>query len=348
MKSKDGSKKHYTEISVAKGILITLVVIGHTDVCTELVNFIYLMHMPCFFFISGFLFNERYLTGIKGFIVKKIKGLYIPFVKWSLIFLCLHNLFYRLKLYKVEYGIEDFALRLFKIFTLTGSEQLLGGFWFLKELLYASVIAILSMKLITMLKKRLDNKTLISLSLLFTVLAYLASIAPFKIPTIGSKTLLATAYFIAGYAFKSINFENSRTLLTGIAGILLTIITSFFFNENTDVMGIALFKYFAISVIASISTIYISKSIKGRAMHIMDYVGKYTLEILTFHFISFKMVSLLVIAFCGLPIKQLADFPVIYTGNDFLWIGYTLAGVALPIIIGRAIDKMTANKKGSL
>ena len=333
------NKKHYTEISVAKGILITLMVIGHAGAPSHLVEFLYLVRMPCFFFISGFLFKEKYLTGVKDFIQRKIEGLYIPFVKWSLIFLCLHNLFYKLNIYKLPYSFEDFALRILKIFTLTGSEQLLGGFWFLKELLYASIIAILSIKLITTLKKRLDNKLLVILSVLFVIMAYLASIAPFKIPTIGSRTLLATAYFIAGYIFKKIDFKTTHTLLAGFAGYAITIITSLFFKANIDVTGFAIFTYFAISVIASISTIYIAKHIQGDCMHIMDYIGKNTLNILTFHFISFKVVSLLVIAICGLPIEKLADFPVISTNDNILWLAYTFAGVALPIIIGQAIEK---------
>ena len=339
MKSKDGSKKHYTEISVAKGILITLMVIGHAGAPSHLVEFLYLVRMPCFFFISGFLFKEKYLTGVKDFIQRKIEGLYIPFVKWSLIFLCLHNLFYKLNIYKLPYSFEDFAMRTFKIFTLTGSEQLLGGFWFLKELLYASIIAILSMKLITMLNRRLDKKRLITLSVLFVILAYFASIAPFKIPTIGSRTLLATAYFIAGYIFKKFDFRTTHTLLAGIAGYALTIITSLFFKANIDVTGCAIFAYFAISVIASISTIYISKHIQGCCMHIMDYIGKNTLNILTFHFISFKMVSLLIIIICGLPIEKLTDFPVINTNDNIMWLAYTFVGVALPIIIGLSVEK---------
>ena len=313
-------------------------VIGHSGAPSHLVEFLYLVRMPCFFFISGFLFKEKYLFGVTQFIGRKIKGLYFPFIKWSLIFLLLHNLFFWLNIYNTQYNLDDFKRQIFKIFTLTGSEQLLGGFWFLKELLYASIIAFLSMKLITSLKRKLNKGTLVLLSLLFVILGYVASIAPFKIPTIGSKTLLATAYFIAGYAFKKMNINAQNPLLIGIVGYIATIVTSLFFKANMDVKGLAIFGYFTISIIASVSTIYISK-IWGERTGIMDYIGKNTLNILTFHFISFKVVSFLIILINGLPLGKLSAFPVIPNDSNLMWLAYTLAGVILPLIIGGIINK---------
>lgn len=333
------TKKHDTSISVAKGLLITLMVIGHSCAPTKLVDFIYTFHMPCFFFISGMLFKEKYLLDVKAYIKRKINGLYVPFVKWSLIFLLLHNLFTWLNIYSTHYTIGDVGIKVFKIFTLTGSEQLLGGFWFLKELLYASVITILFSKFVTILGVKQNGKNLWLESLFFVVLAYLVSIAPFKIPTIGSKTLLATAYFIAGSAFKKID-TNKQSLSIGILGYITIIMVSWFFNANIDVTGYAIFIYFTISLIGSISTIYIAKHIWGGGMRVMNFIGKNTLNILTFHFLSFKIVSLAVIVAYGLPIKRLAEFPVLAHNSSFLWILYTFAGVALPLLIGKGLEKI--------
>ena len=257
------NKQHDISISVAKGLLITLMVVGHSGAPTNLVGFLYLIRMPCFFFISGVLFKEKYLNDVKSFIARKIKGLYVPFVKWSLIFLLLHNVFTALNLHSTHYTIDDFKFKLFQIFTLTGSEQLLGGFWFLKELLYASVITILFIKLITFLGAKLYKKNLLLSCIFFVVIAYLASIAPFKIPTIGSRTLLATAYFIAGYIFKEMGLNVKKPLSIGILGYAVVIFISFFFKANIDVGGFAIFVYFPISIIGSVSTIYLSKYIWG-------------------------------------------------------------------------------------
>ena len=43
--------------NITKGIGICLVVLGH--VCSDISNYIYLFHLPLFFFVSGFLYNEK-------------------------------------------------------------------------------------------------------------------------------------------------------------------------------------------------------------------------------------------------------------------------------------------------
>ena len=44
-------------IDVAKGIGIILVVIGHTNLPTLVMNLIYAFHVPLFFVLSGMVFN---------------------------------------------------------------------------------------------------------------------------------------------------------------------------------------------------------------------------------------------------------------------------------------------------
>lgn len=336
------TQKHYTEISVAKGILIILMVVGHSGAPSNLVEFLYLIHMPCFFFISGFLFKEKYLDDVKSFINRKFKGLYVPFVKYSFIFLLLHNALHNIGVYHNYYSLNDFRAKIFQIFTLTGSEQLLGGYWFLKELLYASIISILFIKLITITRKRINTRHLLFLCIFFVGTAYLTSIAPFKIPTIGSRTLLATAYFIAGYTLKEVGLKNDYPLTLGIAGYVAVIITSLFFSGNIDVKGVDIFAYFAISTIGSISTIYISKAIVGSGMRMLDYIGKNTFYILTYHFISFKILSFIIIYAQNLTINRLQEFPVIYNIGSLYWILYTIIGIFIPILIKRIIDKAGA------
>lgn len=53
---------------------------------------------------------------------------------------------------------------------------------------------------------------------------------------------------------------------------------------------------------------------------------------LTWHFLSFKIVSLLIITIYSLPMTRLADFPVI---NELAikgwWILYVIVGVSIPL-----------------
>lgn len=68
----------------AKGIGIILVVIGHSvDVFSSIGVGISSFHMPLFFILSGFLFNE-YINPLKEFLFKRTKQLLIPFVAFSI------------------------------------------------------------------------------------------------------------------------------------------------------------------------------------------------------------------------------------------------------------------------
>ena len=53
------------------------------------------------------------------------------------------------------------------------------------------------------------------------------------------------------------------------------------------------------------------KDSQGIYAKILDFVGKHTLTVLTWHFLAFKIVSLVIIDIYGLPMERLAEFPVI-------------------------------------
>ena len=336
--------KHYTEISATKGLLIILMVIGHSGVPQMIGEPLSLLRMPCFFLISGYLFKEKYLNDAKQFIHKKVKGLYYPFVKWSLIFLLLHNIFYHMNIYGTQYNVDNYISKVLQIATMTGSEQLLGGFWFLKELLYASIISFLLFKLLTALNFRLKLSTLVICSLCFMFLAFCQSIITFKIPIIGSQTLLATSYFIAGAAFHRADmiFTKMNKLLIGTSLFIIFIISSFFVKGSINSQGYIIFPYYVVSIIASVSLIYLTKYLGKRTMNALDFVGKKTLYILIFHFISFKIVSLAYLIINKMPFTELASFPIVENDNKYLWIIYSIVGVLVPLLIKLGFDKVSS------
>ena len=93
-------------VSIAKGIAIILVVMIHAR-CPELLsNWLCMIVMPAFFFMSGYCFKNKYLSDAKGYTIKRVTGIYWPYLKWSLLFLLLHNVFYYLNIYSNEYGFH--------------------------------------------------------------------------------------------------------------------------------------------------------------------------------------------------------------------------------------------------
>ncbi len=146
-------KQRELSLDIAKGICIILMVVGHAG-CPDWINhFFGLFRMPCFFFISGLLLSDKYLTDVKRGILKKLKGYYKPFVKWTLIFVLLHNVFTLMHIYEESYSLIDIVERIIRAFTMTGSEQLLGGYWFLISLTWASIGSILYLSILQRFNK---------------------------------------------------------------------------------------------------------------------------------------------------------------------------------------------------
>jgi len=146
-------------ITIAKAFAIMLMVVAHAGIFSPAGHFIYIFHMPLFFFCSGYCFKQKYLSQVRQFIVRRLRGLYLPHLKWSFVFLALHNVFFHLHVYSSDYGLngwtqtlygwQDFARISAKIvFTMGGHEPLLGGYWFLRALLMASVLGLFTIKYI--------------------------------------------------------------------------------------------------------------------------------------------------------------------------------------------------------
>lgn len=71
------------EFDILKGILIVFVVIGHSQISTELHRIIYWFHMPAFFLVNGYLSNNYTLNWDN--IITKFKRLIIPYLSFSVV-----------------------------------------------------------------------------------------------------------------------------------------------------------------------------------------------------------------------------------------------------------------------
>ena len=91
-------------ISIAKGISIALVVMAHSICIDFIIRCILIFALSLFFFVSGYCFKDKYLDDALAFVKKRFTGIYWPYLKWSLLFLLMHNVFYHLNIYSDEYG----------------------------------------------------------------------------------------------------------------------------------------------------------------------------------------------------------------------------------------------------
>lgn len=322
-------------IDIVKAICICLMVIGHSG-CPEYLNrFIYMFHMPCFFFISGWLLKDKYITDLKKGVLNKIKGSYYPFVKWSLIFLVFHNLLTSLHIYENSYSWHDFLVKTVRILTMTGSEQLLGGYWVLISLCWASLFTLLYLHIFNRKWKIAPIGIFIGI-VGALLIAFFEQRLPIDLPQqLKEQTFLATAFYLSGYLFHKIDRFHKIPLVAGIGLLLIPAFVALYGNWSMiHCKGWLVIPYYFVALTGTLGIFSISGWLSQLKLSpLFIYIGNKTLYILTFHFLSFKLVSWVYISIQGYPMENLTQFPVLSNAGSYTWIIYSLVGVGLPLFI---------------
>ena len=329
-------------VTISKGIAIILMVLGHAS-CPGPVNvYLSMMRMPLFFFMSGYCFKEKYLIETKAYVTRRVTGIYWPYLKWSLFFLLIHNLCFHLNIYNGEYGFKDRTSHLYTlsefvdhaisvITKMSGHEQLLGGFWFLKSLFVGSLIFYVT--------RRFVNSTPVRMIILLAMTLIL-SFTGWKLPyfAIGAREALGAFFLMTGHEYKTYSLKWHHHKEFFLAAILFVGIGSLCWPASMLSFTYIKVLPYAITAVAGTLAIFhignwIATKQKTRISRFLIYTGGYTFNVLTWHFLSMKLVSLMLIAIYNLPIKRLSEFPVIeeYTRQGW-WILYLCAGIGIPIL----------------
>ena len=123
--------------NLVKGIGIILVVIGHacnSSVGTPVSNYIYLFHLPLFFFVSGYLYNEeKYGDNPYANIASRLKSSWIKYVLIYWVLILLHNLLLRLNMLEESarfYSKTDMLSEMANAVLGMGHEMMGGTLWF--------------------------------------------------------------------------------------------------------------------------------------------------------------------------------------------------------------------------
>lgn len=340
-------------MTIAKAIVIILMVVGHSGCPKELEKCIYSFHVPFFFVCSGFFFSPPLtFEKLKHFWLRKFKGLYFPYVKWCLPFVLLHNVFFRLNLYNGEYGYngwgshwysaKDFVHAIINVvLKMDYPPQLLGGFWFLKYLL----IATLFVSFLTYILRhwREDNQqkmivlgSLLGFSIIFSY--FEVSLLLFSLKDL----LWCSVFYYSGYMLKGIEISKVKLICCMVVFVSVNVWQDF--PALLVVKGfIPMLQLYATSIAGALLVFQLSKWLDkhSRLVSPLYYVGNHTLEILALHFLAFNIVDLYLIEKFQLSISHLAEFPVM-AGFPHYWMHYTVVGVTISLIICWLYERLRA------
>lgn len=342
------NKVRITYISVAKGIGIILVVIGHCTIFTYLKNYIYLFHMPLFFFISGYLFLDDSCQNIFHYTIKKIKRLYIPFLLCNLFALIFHQWFCKIGIYsssELFTSVGEFLKHVVKIFLCIKMEDIVAPLWFLPIMMVTSIIFALFRRMELILTSPAYCRHI--LIVLIYLLAFIMDPGGLKRAYI--LVALALLLFDLGYTAKqfahfNIHKKGKYDLIIAICTFLVLLIGARYKTINMIQMRIGdpiSFVFFSICGIYL--TFYVAKNLTGWCGRVLAYCGDHSMIILKWHYYVFALVSVIQLAINQNMVSGLHGF-VMYSEmygifEVIIWsFLYCFAGISIPIISGWVIN----------
>ena len=160
------------------------------------------------------------------------------------------------------------------------------------------------------------------------------------------QTPLALALFLSGYVYKKLTRGTDSKRLRPLMLLLLVplAVSLRWHTAMADAEGLS-WLYYVVAMCGTLGFLQVARLLRhGKVAAAVNYIGGKTLYILTFHFLCFKPVSLLWLWAHGEPLERLSEFPVLADTNSWLWVLYTLAGIALPSGLWEAKERLGRNR----
>lgn len=352
--------------SIMKGIAIISVVIGHCCKYGGVEPFVNQYHLAVFFFVAGYFFKDKYLQDVKGFVIKKVKSLYVPFVVSGLCFLALHNVLVWMHVYDSPVTLEQMGEGVFDLcIRLTSNESLMGAMWFCPALLWVSIFSMLAMKMV-------ENNRHYSIgggnkcSLWFSIshfkgyaaiilMVLIASVAlhvlKLKSPYCIWQNMIVCGIFLEGRIFKDMIEERLAdtkrwqwALVSLVLGLIIWMCTTHGIFGRLQPAHINKENTFAILLIGfagSMMVYGLSKVIDGSFFgKLIAMVGDHSFSIMLLHFLAFKVVNLIQCWWYDLPMATIAQFPTMYYDSFGWFMAYVIIGTSLPVMVSIGYQTM--------
>ncbi|MFF2754773.1 acyltransferase family protein [Psychrobacillus sp. NPDC058041] len=328
------SQKRLTWVDVTKGFLMILVVIGHYpgELDVPLIKYIYWFHMPAFFLLSGIFFKEIAKDQNSHKIVKKrFMQLMIPYLFFLFIITTVR---YSMELALGNFDLSWYLHDLWKL-VIAGrfARGAYGVFWFVTTLFFTYLLFIWMTKYLNRIKQ-------IILLVTFYLVAHLESIFAMHVisgsPDKAAQTipmlwnldvvLMAIVYFALGYYAKSVWMHITLPWFLGSIGIAIGAIVAdrMGFLDYHLSMKFLRYDHPLLDLIIPIAFII---GIVGTFQRLSNILPLHWLTKVEKHSIA---------------IMYLHIFTDIILNDYFQYglIGFTILGLAIPIIISIAIQKL--------
>lgn len=327
-------KKAY--IDICRGFGIVLVVLAHTftpevrginQLISNAHHFIYTFHMPLFFVISGYVYQNSYgncTISAKEYLKKKSNRLLKPYVLYSIFIMMLINVMLSIPAcrdFLQSTGLKHITLLQALIQIVTGYVQWDIHIWFLYVLFVIVVVYYIIRPLMH------NDKWILLLILFFMYLAVILVIYPFE--TACGSICKYMPYFLLGvlYRNKEQEMEEANIFVYMIIYVIFFAVT--WKISNSALLGKEIIVFalnYGCGICGSMTVIAIAKKyFENKDIKLLKYLSDHSMSIYLYHqpFIVSGSVGIM---------RKITSFPTVIVCT----IGFLL-GIILPIFIERTI-----------
>ena len=360
--------------TILKAIAIILVVIAHSAAPAYLSNFAYMVGVPAFFVLSGYFFKLDNLDNTSDFVIRRTKTLYLPFIKWGVFFLILHNLFFEVGFLSESYGNAQggvthpynwtqAAQHLWSmVFNMSGYDPFMAGaFWFFRALFLANIAFIFLFKATRQLGKfKTSTLQVVSVIALAFLLALWQAAMGLHITGVaqgGYRELMGIVLLGIGFLLRRADetpdssiWHNPIVMLAASSVVLM--ILTFVYPISMAAKPGSVLSVPILTVAGTAAFIWL----RGLSEFILQLPEKYTqwlqftgensLYIFVFHLLAFKVASMIKVGVYQLDWAMVGGHPVVqHELGDGFWLLYIFVGVVLPILPVWIWKKITNQRK---
>lgn len=355
-------------IDVIKGLGILFMVYRHARGPAS--EFVTLFHMAIFFIASGYLYpinGIKNIKDLKRYVIKKWKGLWIPYCIFNTLFILLHNTFLKFNIYTSDIRLleiahvdsnavqitmpmtADLLLRnIISVLLFRGGTQLGGALWFFQTLFYVLITYSVASVFISQYLK-MDKYFYLIQGIFAVILLFLGyacyckdlSMKGFdKVFSVYCLIYMGNAlrkYDIANRIFYVEN--NKKDAIRTYLVIIFSFLILFFAQKEGNIVIVNNqivnpFFFITVSITGWFLLFGIAKLIYDqRISDTISYISKHSVYIVALHFLAFKFVNLIIVAIYRLDKYMIASFPIIPNIGDNWWIAYTCVGMVVPLLI---------------
>lgn len=285
-----------------------------------------------------------------------MKSLWLPFTVSNGIFVLLNNVFIQCGIYTSDsrllkmgtgskavlhhcYGIREMFWQFFKTLIFAGGSQFGDATWFLRTLFIISVLYTIVRFLDLKLRKNVVFMASIIIAIAGTsIVCIYKPVLPYGIHTcFAAYIAFLIGYYIEKYQIMD-KLQKEKYILLISSFIILVFLKQLGRIEMSKGKVTNILFFCIVSIFGWLFLWNIAILVPKVLKHILGYLGRHTLWILIFHFLSFKIVSYSYLKITDGDMLLLAAFPVIKT-VAYLWLPYTIIGLVIPIVFEIFIKK---------